>query len=761
MTRARRAAAPDTPWRGSVHRTRWAIVDAVALLLLGALVCLAFLPVYGTAQLFVAVLGFAALGMGIAFVGTVRQWPVGGTVLAAVMGWLLLGGPLAMPSSTIGYVVPTWRTLMGLVVGPVTAWRDMLTLDPPIGETFNLLVVPALIGYLLGLLGYTISLRSARPMLAWVPAAVGYLVAALFGATVALWPVPSGLAFFVVVLVWTTWRRQTVRDHLSDSRITFKPVRVGLALAMLLVAGGAGVALAPVLAGTAERDNLRAHVEIPIELTEHRSPLQAFRANITKHRAETLFEVRGARPGDIVRLATLDTYDGLAYRVSTKETAVRPETSFKRVGQWIADDTPGEDLDASITVHGYDGVWVPTIGRTISVRFQGDRSIPLGENFFYNHATGTAVDVAGLRAGDAYALESRVPTRPSKAEIGEATAGRIPQPRITGAPDQVRVLALRWTEGISGAGAQALRLEEQLQQGYFSHGQPDEVTSVPGHSQHRIAELLADPALMIGDHEQYAVAMALMARELGIPARVLYGYQVDDSPQVTGDDVGAWPELYLDGLGWVRFDPTPPKDRVADDIEPPEPPKPQPYVENPPPPPLKPDVPPPDEQLPIDQGEPPSQETTIDWAQVGAMMLIAGIPLLTIVVPIALVLGLKWRRRVRRRNDPEVANRVAGAWLELVDKARDLGRSPSFSATRSEQAEQLTASFPRVTQKADLVALAKEADWLVFAPGEPAERVASEYWRETGAARGGMRRSVGWLKWVLSGLSTKSFRRTK
>jgi hypothetical protein len=58
----------------------------------------------------------------------------------------------------------------------------------------------------------------------------------------------------------------------------------------------------------------------------------------------------------------------------------------------------------------------------------------------------------------------------------------------------------------------------------------------------------------------YASAMAVMARTLGIPARVAIGYSTGE-PQPGGGyivreaNAHAWPELYLDGR-WVPFEPT-------------------------------------------------------------------------------------------------------------------------------------------------------------------------------------------------------------
>ena len=66
----------------------------------------------------------------------------------------------------------------------------------------------------------------------------------------------------------------------------------------------------------------------------------------------------------------------------------------------------------------------------------------------------------------------------------------------------------------------------------------------------------------IGFCEHYTNAMVLAARSIGIPARVVIGYQGGARNPLNGDWVvreesaHAWAELWLDGEGWVRFDPT-------------------------------------------------------------------------------------------------------------------------------------------------------------------------------------------------------------
>lgn len=60
---------------------------------------------------------------------------------------------------------------------------------------------------------------------------------------------------------------------------------------------------------------------------------------------------------------------------------------------------------------------------------------------------------------------------------------------------------------------------------------------------------------------QFATAMVMMARAAGIPARIGLGFLPGTRNQgvwtVVASDAHAWPELWLDGIGWTRFEPTP------------------------------------------------------------------------------------------------------------------------------------------------------------------------------------------------------------
>ena len=90
---------------------------------------------------------------------------------------------------------------------------------------------------------------------------------------------------------------------------------------------------------------------------------------------------------------------------------------------------------------------------------------------------------------------------------------------------------------------------------------------VPGQGASDLAAWLLDadsPNFHQGYCENFATAMGVMARTLGIPSRVVLGFtpgigDPDDPSRVIVTDANAhaWVELWMPSQGWVRFDPTP------------------------------------------------------------------------------------------------------------------------------------------------------------------------------------------------------------
>lgn len=751
--------SPFSRTRGK-PRAAWLALDAGAVLVLLALLVIGFDPIYGTSWLWVTVLGGGVLGMAIGWLGWKFRLGPGAVSLSMVGAWFVFGGVLAMPGSLQFGVVHTLRTLRGLSTGPVTAWKDMLTLAPPIGETWNLLTVPLLLAMVIGVVSATISLRSDRPALAWLPGALGFGVAWALGTQITRWPVWVSIATVAVILLWTSQRRRVLRETLVRQRRRMHPISLAIGAVVLVLVAGATSLLAPTLTSEQARFSARTLVEAPLDLQRYASPLQEFRGSHSLHGDEVMFTIAGAPSGAMVRLATMDTYNGLTYNVTNSNSLVEGP-AFTRVGSKIAPLYPGSEAQVQVTVNSQTGVWMPTVGQTTSISFGGQRAVQLSDTFYYNRGSGTALTTSGLQPGDQYSMKVVVPEAPTDEQIAAANAGNYPLSDPEGIPDLMREQAMTWTEGAATKGQAAQKLVDMLRTGYYSNGIEEQTPSLSGHSSDRLRTLLVNPNEMVGDEEQYAVTMTLMARSLSIPARVVHGYQVPEggSGEIRGRDVRAWPELYFADLGWVQFNPTPDHDRVLTEKQKQSPPKPRPHIDNPPPPPKRPEKLPNDNNLPANTGERPLLPPNIDWRRVGTLAAITGVPLLTLVAPVVLILGMKARRRSHRKNSVDVANRVAGAWSELVDKSRDLGKSPTPTATRSEQAEMMVVAFPEMITEADPINLAKRADSMVFSPDTVVEDQAATYWGTMKEAEKGVRKSVGWRRWLASRLSVRSFRR--
>lgn len=747
-------------------RLVWILADCVAVLALLAVATIAFRLTYGVNWLWVTCLGGAVLGVGLGVLGALRRLPTWVMAVLVAAVYLIFGSFLAMPEQATGMVVPNVRTLRGLILGVVQAPKQSLTIDAPIGETGSLLVVPLLTMLIAAVAAISIGLRSGRPGLAWLPCAAAMLIGIAFGVQTPYLPAVLGTAFFVLTLVWTAYRRTFLRQALLRQRR-----RVGvraLTSAALVLALSSGVAFAaqPVVDSAAPRQVLRDVVVPPLDVHRYPSPLQGFRANLKDHKEDVLYTVSGLPDGAAVRLATLDAYDGRTFNVSNSDQP--GPGAFKRIGTRVPEQTPGDPVQLQVTVNSGGGHWVPTVGQTTGLEFTGERALDLEDNLFYNPSTGTALDTVPLQEGDTYTVDAVIPYQPAQAEFREAQPGSMDLPPAEPVPDEIKDRGLQWGAAAESPGAVAIKLEAELRKGFYSNGLENDVPSLSGHSAYRLAKLITDhEGQMIGDEEQYAAAMTLMAREMGLPARLVYGYRPEGGQsgdvEIRGADVSAWVEINFEEYGWVVFTPTPDKSRVPKPDDNPQEAKPRPQVENPPPPAERPEQPPPD-NTPAQPSEEDDDrdDSGINWRLVAILAAAIGIPLLLIGGPIITVLAIKASRRKKRMTEGALADRVAGGWAELIDRARDLGAGPDVHGTRAETARALVDRFPEAGAGAYTPALlATRADWATFGPTTPTDAQVDSYWGGVTSVVTTMGRSVGGWRRFRGALSLQSLRKPK
>lgn len=111
----------------------------------------------------------------------------------------------------------------------------------------------------------------------------------------------------------------------------------------------------------------------------------------------------------------------------------------------------------------------------------------------------------------------------------------------------------------------ALALQEFFRGGAFIYSETAPVSA--GYDGSGVAVMVKFLKAKSGYCVHFASTMAVMARTLGIPARIAVGYAPGEPfsrtktgaviYEVTNRDLHAWPELFFAGIGWLAFEPTP------------------------------------------------------------------------------------------------------------------------------------------------------------------------------------------------------------
>ncbi len=194
---------------------------------------------------------------------------------------------------------------------------------------------------------------------------------------------------------------------------------------------------------------------------------------------------------------------------------------------------------------------VPTFPRTVDVEgdwaYDEDRDEVVGQRYARDGLTyAMMVQVPGLTPDDLEGAEAGTPPDAALYTAVPDTAHR----------EDIAALAAELTADADSAYDRAVALQSWLRSAAnFTY----DTRVPPARSADAVWDFLEDRR---GYCVQFATAMAMMARTLDIPSRVGVGFLPGERNRdgvyvVTGRLAHAWPELYLDGLGWVRFEPTP------------------------------------------------------------------------------------------------------------------------------------------------------------------------------------------------------------
>ena len=404
--------------------------------------------------------------------------------------------------------------------------------------------------------------------------------------------------------------------------------------------------------------------------------------------------------GHYLRLAALPAFDAAGFHLVPTDLMPGPPE--------LPGGVDAEPVRLEVEVGDFGSEWLPVPWVPQAVEAAGE--------WRHDPVTGAIVAVGANRTIATRYLDYLVDARlmqPGQPEIVGAEAGDPGDGGLTlGLPDELDPEVVALAEQVAGdaatAGERTLALAYWLRSDEFSYS----TAIVEGSTLDTVSDFLL--VSRTGYCEQFAGALAIMARAVGVPSRVIVGFlpgtATEDGYEVSTKDMHAWTEVFLDGLGWVAIDPTPSGAPGASPV-----PSPSPTTATPTP-----------SETPTDEEDPSASATPTEPAAGGSGRPAFQLPDWTGWLVAALALALlpaavrRFRTWSRLRPGTDPARSAEDAWDELRDTVLDLGR-PWPQGTPRQVAGELAAELdPDAAAALDRLGL--QVERARFAPAGAVDR---------------------------------------
>ena len=403
----------------------------------------------------------------------------------------------------------------------------------------------------------------------------------------------------------------------------------------------------------------------PLQLTD---PTLDLRRNLNQPDDRTVIEYQTDAPGGVyLRMASLPQLSAAGW--GNVQIRLNSGTTLTQIPGVSTE--PARRRTTTIRVLDFGSQYLPMPYAPRSFDVAGDWRFDANSLVVVN-ANNRTQDLRRLT----YTVES-VDIAPDGPALASALAGTPNDDAVTGEipsdlPDSLTNLAQKVTANADSPAAKAAAIQAFLRSSQFSYS----TERLPGSGYQALENFL------LVDHkgycEQFASAMAMMARVVGIPSRVSVGFlpgdRDGDSWKVSIRDMHAWPELYFAGYGWVRFEPTPasvtgaaPSWTVRTSNDPGEDPTEQPSAE-------------PTESTASQNADPSTAPTAGPTTaepglgrRIARTVLVVASSLLLLLI-LAAPATIRIRRRSARFDPDELpADQVEAAWAEIRDTVLDYG----------------------------------------------------------------------------------------
>ena len=689
------------------------------------------------------------------------------SLLALAAGFVVVTGILLFPRTLI-LVIPTGETLSAMWQASQDGLRGISEQAAPVRVTQEFVFLTCAGTWAVTVAADGLAFRARQPLLALVPVLGLFVFPALIRDTSPAWYSAWFLLGGAALLLFesrarlATWGRWVSNPSARPGAGWRLPMTRAASTGrwMLAVAGLLALMLASTLPGYGQGPLLDYHAGPTVGASISINPFVSLRTRLSSDENIPVFNVVSSG-ASYWRLLTLDRFDGTTFTPSSP-TQVVPFTGDVSPDQEAG--APTAEITQRFTIRQLGGpsLYLPAAPAPVSVR--------AGRNRVYQSPRNRDLTLQQrLRPGLTYTVVSRI-LRPTAAQLAgpkdySGTVGIGSYLDTSSADPEVRRLALEKVQGKDTPFEKALALQDYLRSPAFKYNLDVPDLSTGGNQLRRFLLSVRE-----GYCEQFAAAMAVMARIVGIPSRVAVGFTTgvpqDERFEVGSKDAHAWPELYFPGVGWVRFEPTPRGDGQVD-------------------------VPiyttgagrvtAPTTTTPSSSGaagptatttgggnEQLQRENVEPGATVGATEsgsrraarrgLIAAIVLLLLM---ALVPATKLGRTVmaRRRAGRRPRDAVAEAYHELTGWAGDAGIGRRAAETPHAYAQRMTGEFEDDAQSlAGLTELYVSAE---YAPAEPDDDQAQQARRLARTARSHLASRLSWQRRVSAMLSPRSLVSTR
>ena len=516
-----------------------------------------------------------SVAFGRVFVGHGATWKL----LAAAVTSIVVAAVLERRSLLLATVVSAGLlvVLLGLLVFPGTTWHGLPSRETlhairaalgRVGREARVQIAPAapLAPLLLAAMtatwtaafsAHALAVRAGSPLLAVLPpvALVGFADAVLEDGARPLYAIAFLVAALLVVFmdglrrirqwgpIWGPGRRRpSVAMGTGARRVTLLVVAVATL--------GPGILpgfRSPGLVEFSTRPGDSIHID----------PFVSIKAQLERRDPVSLFQVTPTNAqGDPVpaywRLYALDEFDGTTWRSSD------PQNNEGQLLQTPALLASSISPSASILRQRFrvltdlgDG-WMP-------MAYPPQSLDSASGTIRYDRYLTAALSPEPLQAGTEYTVTSVIES-PTPEELDRVSfpEGSL-YPNYTyvppGVSPVVKRLAQQWTAGAENPYRAVLAIQNRFLDGSFRYS----LDVKPSTDANALVDFLTKTR--VGFCQQFATAMAVMVRELGLPARVAVGFRpgtrTGDTYVVSTEDAHSWVEVLFPVYGWLAFEPTP------------------------------------------------------------------------------------------------------------------------------------------------------------------------------------------------------------